>query len=260
MTNTTTDTPEAGSDEVARTPDTVPAPPAAPTPFWQRPLVERYLVPLFLPIFVVVGLVAYVLNISRIFLSAHGHNSIIAGTVITVLILLGATLLSAAPRLRTSGLTLVGAAFVLAIMGSGWLVLGHAQPEKTGPVSLPATLKVTQTLPTITAAPGSNLVFSPNTVTAKTGLAKINVAIATSGHTFNIHEADTLFPGFNLDQAGTTKSGIAFFPAPGTYNYFCAVPGHEAAGMHGTITVTGPAMTLAQALTAAGNPANAVAG
>ena len=65
------------------------------SPFWQRRYVERYLVPLVLPIAVVVGLVAYVLNISRVFLSAHGHIPVIVGSVITVMILLGATLLSA---------------------------------------------------------------------------------------------------------------------------------------------------------------------
>ena len=44
-----------------------------PIPFWHRPYVERYLVPLVLPVAVVVGIVVYVLNVSRLFLSAHGH-------------------------------------------------------------------------------------------------------------------------------------------------------------------------------------------
>ncbi len=60
--------------------------------------------PLVLPVAVIVGLVAYVLNISRIFLSGHGHIPIIVGSVITVMILLGATLLSAGvARLRELG-------------------------------------------------------------------------------------------------------------------------------------------------------------
>jgi Copper binding proteins, plastocyanin/azurin family len=53
------------------------------------------------------------------------------------------------------------------------------------------------------------------------------------------------------------KSGVAFFPAPGSYGFFCAIPGHDGLGMHGTITVTGPPTTLTQALTAAGNAATA---
>ena len=127
---------------------------ADPIPFWQRPLVERFLVPLVLPIAVVVGLVAYVLNISRLFLSGHGHIPIIVGSVITVMILLGASLLSAAaPRMRQSAITLVSAAFILSIMSGGWLVLGHSQPEKTGPTTLAETLKTKQTI-SVTAAPG----------------------------------------------------------------------------------------------------------
>jgi plastocyanin len=274
MTNTPTDEREGvdgdgdGDDAADATP--VPAAPAAevavpseagpepePIPFWQRPYVERFLVPLVLPIAVIVGLVAYILNISRLFLSGHGHIPIFVGSAITVMILLGATLLSAAsPRLRQSAITLVSAAFILSIMSGGWLVLGHSQPEKTGPTTLPATLKTTQTL-SVTAAIGGNLKFTPDQLTAKTGLAKINVTVAGAGHTFNMRDATTLFASLSLDAAGTVKSGVAFFPTPGSYGFFCAIPGHDALGMHGTITVTGLPTTLTQALTAAGNAATA---
>ena len=77
---------------------------------------ERYLTPLVLPVAVVVGLVAYIINISRIFLSGHGHIPIFVGSAITLMILIGATLLSAgADRLRSSAITLVSAAFIFAI-------------------------------------------------------------------------------------------------------------------------------------------------
>jgi plastocyanin len=230
---------------------------ADPIPFWQRPLVERFLVPLVLPIAVVVGLVAYVLNISRLFLSGHGHIPVIVGSVITAMILLGASLLSAAaPRMRQSAITLVSAAFILSIMSGGWLVLGHSQPEKTGPTTLAETLKTKQTI-SVTAAPGGRLAFSPNQLAAKTGLATIAVTVAGAGHTFDIRDPATLFASLSLDAAGTKKDGVAFFAQAGKYEFFCAIPGHEAAGMKGTITVTGPTTTLTAALTAAGNPATA---
>ena len=57
-------------------------------------------VPLITPIIVVLGLVVYVLNLSRVFLSAHGHTSVIVGSTITVVILVGATVLANSSRLR----------------------------------------------------------------------------------------------------------------------------------------------------------------
>jgi plastocyanin len=265
-----TDTPTSVTDEpqaaaegdatpvVAET-GAVPATAAEPerTPFWQRPLVERFLVPLVLPIVLVVGLVAYILNLSRIFLSAHGHIPVIIGSVILIAILLGAALLSyESPRMRQSAITLICGGFILAIMSAGWLVLGHSQPEKTGPTTLPATLKTTQSL-NVTAAPGGQLKFTPDTLTAKTGLSTIDVTVAGSGHTFTMQDPATLFEQLSLNAAGTKVSGVAFFPAPGNYTFFCSIPGHEAAGMKGTITVTGAPMTLAAALKAAGNPPGA---
>ena len=261
MTDTPTETVEPAPAEEASTPVRAPsaAPVAAePVPFWQRPLVERFLVPLVLPIAVVVGLVAYVLNISRLFLSGHGHIPVIVGSIITVMILIGATLLSAAaPRLRQSAITLISAAFIFSIMSGGWLVLGHSQPEKTGPTTLSCTLKTKQPPLKVTAAPGSQLKFAPNTLNAKTGLATIDISVAGAGHTFTMQDASTLWESQSLDAAGSTKSCVAFFPAPGDYTFFCAIPGHEAAGMKGTITVTGPVQTLTQALTADGNPPTA---
>jgi plastocyanin len=260
MTNTPTEEREVVAEESTPVPASAGAPAAAeaePIPFWNRPYVERFLVPLVLPIAVIVGLVAYVLNISRLFLSGHGHIPVMVGSAILAMILLGATLLSAAsPRLRQSAITLVCAGFILAIMSGGWLVLGHSQPEKTGPTTLPATLKTTQTLK-VTAAPGSNFSFAPNTLTAKTGLATFDVTAGAPGHNFSLHDPTTLFTPLELGAGGTVTKGVAFFAKAGEYAFFCNVPGHEAQGMKGTITVTGPTMTLAAAVKASGNPASA---
>jgi plastocyanin len=266
MTDTPTDerevVTEEGSEALLPAPrdgETVTTTEAEPVPFWQRPLVERFLVPLVLPIAVVVGLVAYVLNISRLFLSAHGHIPVIAGSIITAMILLGASLLSAAsPRMRQSAITLVSAAFIFSIMSSGWLVLGHSQPEHTGPTTLSETLKTKQAIP-VTAAPGGRLAFAPKNLQAKTGLATFAVTVAGAGHTFDMRDPSTMMASLSLDAAGTKKDTVAFFAKPGNYVFFCAIQGHETAGMWGTVTVTGPPMTLAEALAAAGNPPTAAA-
>jgi len=224
-----------------------PAPAAPPAvPFWQRPNVERYLLPLVLPIVVVVGLVVYVLNLSRVFLSAHGHISVVVGTVITVAILLGATVLSNASRLRSSSIALMTTLFVLVIFTSGWLVLGHSQEKKAGggaPLTAagPFSGKIA-----LTALP--SIKFDRSAFSVKTGIYSVTLTDASSGpHTLDFDQADTLFKGLAVNGQGEKDTSRIFFGAPGTYTYFCAIPGHRAAGMQGTVTVTGPPMTLAQA-------------
>ena len=255
---TNTNEPEAGAD-VEPAAAGAPAEPEERTPFWQRPLVEQFLVPLVLPLAAIFVVVVYVLNLSRLFLSAHGHLPIFNGTTITIVILIGAAVLSyAAPRMRSTSIVLVTVGFLLAIFFAGWISIGHSEEKNAGPATLPANLKTTQTVK-ITEAPGGQLAFSPTSVNATTGLATMNIDFAAAGHTFAFHETSTLFAELKPAGAGP-DSGVAFFPAAGDYNFYCTVPGHEAAGMKGVVHVTGPTVTLPQALTAAGNPPGAASG
>jgi uncharacterized cupredoxin-like copper-binding protein len=40
-----------------------------------------------------------------------------------------------------------------------------------------------------------------------------------------------------LEQGGQSGTATVTFDKPGTYKFFCAQPGHDQLGMHGTITV-----------------------
>jgi len=227
--------------------------PAEPVSFWQRPNVERYVVPLITPILVVVGIVVYVLNLSRVFLSAHGHTSVIVGTCVTVIILLGATVLSNSSRLRSTSIALMTAGFLLVIFGSGWLVLGHSQVKGTSSAVLTAT-GPSQGSFTITSQPGAALSFGPSSLSAKTGIYAVTLQDgANTTHTLNFDQTSTLWAGLVVNSQGEKLTSRIFFPTAGDYTYYCAVPGHRAAGMQGVIHVTGPTLTLAQA-EASGKP------
>src|ERR1700753_2627346 len=115
MTDVTTETSEVATTEAA-----TPAVPAAPTPFWQRPMVERYVMPLIVPIGVVLAIVIFVLNISRVFLSAHNHIPVVICSIVLVAILLGATVFANA-SLKTTSIALMTTAFVFIVFVSGWL-------------------------------------------------------------------------------------------------------------------------------------------
>jgi plastocyanin len=251
MSDDTTDTlTEAPATDVA-VPEAAavePAPPA-PVPFWQRPNVERYLLPLVLPIVVVVGLVAYVLNLSRVFLSAHGHIPVVVGSIITVAILLGATVLSNSKHLRSSSIALMTTLFALLIFTSGWLVLGHSQVKGAGTTPLAAT---GPSIGKIETAALASLKFTRVSFTVKTGIYSVTLTDDAAGpHTLDFDDANTLFKGLAVNGAGEKQTSRIFFGSAGDYTFFCAIPGHRQAGMQGVVTVTGPTITLAQAEAAA---------
>jgi plastocyanin len=196
---------------------------------------------------VVVGLAVYVLNLSRVFLSAHGHTAVVVGSVITVVILLGATVLSNSSRLRSSTIALMTAGFLLVVFSSGWLVLGHSQLKNTGGGVL-ALVGPSQGSVTIVAQPGAQLAFGPASLSMTTGLWTIALKDgAAATHTLDFDQSTTLWAGLTVTAQGQTMKSRIFFPTAGDYTYYCAIPGHRAAGMQGVIHVTGPTVTLAQA-------------
>jgi plastocyanin len=229
-----------------------PAEPVAPVPFWQRPNVERYFMPFIVPLVIVVGIVVFILNISRVFLAAHGHIPVVICSIVLLVILIGATVLANA-SLRTTSIALMTAGFVFVIFVSGWLVLGSSAEKKESSTTLPAAGPVNGTIK-IEASPTGGLSFGPSALSVKTG---IYLVVFTDGantqHTLNFQDQSTLWPGLVINAAGDKLQSRIFFGTAGSYVYFCAIPGHEAAGMKGTVTVTGPTMTVAQA-EAAGKP------
>jgi plastocyanin len=228
--------------------------------FWHRRYVEKFVVPLVLPIVVVLAVLVYVLNVSRLFLSAHGNLPIIIGTVILLVVLTGASLLSSGDRMQTPTVILLTSIFLLALSFAGWISLGHSEEsESAANATLPPTLKTTQTVKII-AGPGGQLIYNPNATNVKTGLVQFQITWASTPHTFSFHEDSTLFAELVADGVGKTSVGVAYFGAPGEYQFFCSIPGHEAAGMKGTVTVAGAPVTLAAAEQAAGNPPSAGAG
>jgi len=254
MTTDTTERDETAASDGAATEPTETAPTAETAPaaetvsFWDRPYVERYLVPLLLPVLVVGGLVMFVLNISRIFLAEHGNVPVVVGTLVTVLILIGATVLSAAPRMRSSSLALVTGAFVFAVLMGGWLSLGHAQPEEEAGGGLPPEGPAAAEL----AFQSDNFFFDPATVETQTGIVRISLTNVNGQHTFVFETPGTEFAGLQVQSPGDEDSARAFFGEPGEYVFYCSVPGHRAAGMEGVITATGEPTTLAEAEAAAG--------
>jgi plastocyanin len=88
----------------------------------------------------------------------------------------------------------------------------------------------------VAADPNGAIKFTTTTLKAKSGTVTFNFTNKASiPHAFAIQ-------GNGVNAKGKTVSGgsdtLTVKLKPGTYTFYCPVPGHEAAGMKGTLTVS----------------------
>ena len=87
------------------------------------------------------------------------------------------------------------------------------------------------------SAPVSGLRYDQKTVHARAGKIKI-IFLNRSAlkHNVNVEHGEHEFGKSATISHGTTTMFVTL--KAGRYNYYCSVPGHEGAGMHGTLIVS----------------------
>jgi plastocyanin len=89
----------------------------------------------------------------------------------------------------------------------------------------------------VEANPEGQLKFSTSTLTAKAGKVSVDFTNTSPlGHNFTVESS----AGKVLGATPTFQGGgreLTLNLKPGTYKFFCSVPGHRMAGMEGTLTV-----------------------
>jgi plastocyanin len=197
-------------------------------------LKTRLLLPLLVPLLSIAIVAVLVLNISRVFLAGDKDAALAMGIVLTLAILIGASLIAAAPRLRTASLAMILGGVFIFVSGAGLVSLGPSldsgEGGTTGYVEPTGPAKGTVTVEAL-----ASIKFNSDAFSAPAGIVQLNYTGAT-GHTLAIQ--DPKFDGFLLTtDAGGPKAGKVQLAA-GKYTLYCTVPGHEAQGMKATLTVS----------------------
>jgi plastocyanin len=195
-----------------------------------RAFVQRVFLPLTLPLVSIVVIAVVVLNMSRVLLAVHKNTAPVISLFVAAAILIGCTYFSASSRPGAT-LNVVAPVVFIFIMTMGGIVALSSQHPKKGPEG-------------VTTLPPVGL-----TVEAK-ATSFVNKKLTAAAGTFAVayqnddpQEHTLVFDrvtGFKIDNkkgnGNVEKAAITL--TPGTYTFFCDIPGHRAAGMEGTLTVT----------------------
>lgn len=142
------------------------------------------------------------------------------------------------------------AAAVLAVLSGLVLLAGcggsssngySSPPATTPPTTPPAT--TSSTAPAghglaLSASPDGSLMFDKTSLTTTAGHVTITFTnTASLGHNLTVASASGAVVGATPTFSGGSRT-LSLDLTAGKYTFYCSVPGHEAAGMQGTLTVT----------------------
>ena len=148
---------------------------------------------------------------------------------------------------RPLALTLAVAATAAALIGCGGDDNNNSSASSTStPASTTQETTATTTAASsgggetlkLSADPSGALKFDKSKLVAKAGTVTIDMDNPSSSgvpHAIAVEGNGVDKDGQTVDPGG--KSAVTVDLKPGTYSFYCPVPGHEAAGMKGTLTV-----------------------
>ena len=118
---------------------------------------------------------------------------------------------------------------LLAVVLAGALLALPAVGSAAGTTSTTSVVKLT--------ALASGLKYNTKVLHAHAGRIKLVFTnLSTLHHNVRLEIGETEFGGTKTIGKGSTSTVVTL--KKGTYNFYCSVPGHEDAGMHGNLIVS----------------------
>ena len=145
------------------------------------------------------------------------NQSVAPGATATIAINVPATITGKVPAATTTTTTSMSMS----------MTSGAAAPAASGPATSSATIE---------ANPTGELAYVQKSISLKAGASTIEfVNKSPLGHDIVVEQNGKTFGETPIVNGGTAKLSLNL--KPGTYKFYCSVPGHRMAGMEGTITV-----------------------
>jgi len=204
---------------------------ARPAP--EEPVKDRILIPALLPFLCMIAVALYTLNVSRVFLAGDSTSALVIAAGITIAILVGGTIISASPRLRTSSLVMVMGFVLVIVVSAGLLSLGPSLNTGESGAGGPTAQPTGAAGSTVSVEALASIKFNATDFTAKPGVVQVDYSGA-AGHTLQFRTLD--YKGFPLSTSGGPNKGKVTLK-PGKYAIYCTIDSHAAQGMEATITV-----------------------
>ena len=193
---------------------------------------DRLWLPFLIPVGAILAVALFTINISRVFLAASHDGATVTATIVTLAILVGATVVAALPGLRTSSLVLTVCGIAALVLLSGSLVLGASESKEEASAEPPG--KAINTL----SIDGSNFAFQATNFDVPAGINELKYISVEGSHTLKF--SDPQFSYVFLVVPGGVDVAKAEFVEGETYTIYCTLPGHRESGMEATIKVGKP--------------------
>jgi plastocyanin len=134
----------------------------------------------------------------------------------------------------------ISAVLVLATVSMAVATSGGSSGEaaKASPATTPSSPAVKPQSSTLQQAadPGGQLAYTAKSLSAKAGQVTIEFTNRSPvPHNLTIAQGSKVLGATPTFEGSSKKLGLNL--KPGTYTFYCSVPGHRAAGMEGTLTV-----------------------